>query len=73
MSRKQLPKQRMAVRKDRFLVGYIGAKNTVYGKDAANGRDYVDLLTLAQARRKLRDMPCDDCAIFELVPIEVNK
>lgn len=63
----------MAVRKDRFLVGYIAAKNCVLGLYLESERlNIVGLMTITQARRQLRKMPCDDCAIFELVPVETN-
>ena len=59
-------------RRDRYLVGYLGAKNTVYGQLERHDF-YVDPLTLHRAKQKLAKMPCAGAAIFELVPITFNR
>lgn len=76
---KKNAKARMAKRRTRFVVGYIGAGNIVFGrrsdprKEEFGFTDACEPLTMAQAKRLLAGMPCSDCAIFELVPVEVNR
>lgn len=69
---KRTPKQRMARRRDRFTVGYIGAKNIVRGTTFQKEPSYIEPLTYAQAEKLLAKMPCEDCAIFELKVVKVN-
>lgn len=73
MSKKDA-KGRMARRRDRFIVGYVGPKNCLFGKNKQLGEtgDVSEPMNRTQARKLLMQMPCDDCAIFELVPVELN-
>lgn len=73
-------KQRMKRRRDRFVVGYLGAKNLVFCSTSdwehhvrVGDRNAGDPMTLRNATKLLASMPCADCAIFELVPVEVNR
>jgi len=73
-------KQRMKKRRARFVVGYIRAGNILFGRKGYHTwpgawRDcsIADPLTARQARELLAETPCADCAIFELVPVEVNR
>lgn len=72
---KKNAKARMKKRRDRFIVGYIGAKNVLFGKNKQIGsrEEVATPMTRIRARKALLDMPCADCAIFELVPVEVNR
>lgn len=69
----------MSKRKHRFVVGYQGDRECVYGADhfkstAPHGNyelgRHVDLMTEWQAARALREMPCDGAVIYELVPVK---
>ncbi len=52
----------------RFLVGHKAAEwTTVFGK-----RSFCKLLTKAEASRHETQM-CGDSAVFELVPVDLNK
>lgn len=67
------------MRKDRYIVGYKGAGNIVYGKrhlevsnkKAAPAEDYAHPMTEHQAKRGLKKMPCTGAVIFELVPVDL--
>ena len=74
--KKKAPRERMKRRRDRFVVGYLGAKNIVFGNPASDGIPWTDACaphTRLQAERLLAQMPCDDCAIYELVPVQTNE
>jgi len=60
-------KERMKKRQDRFVVGYLTPGNCVYSRKSAKP------FTLRQARIFAAGMPSDRCAIFELVPVEINR
>lgn len=67
-------RKRMQTRRDRYVVGYIMAGNTLYGKGESH--TYVsctDPLSLRQAKARLAGMPCAGAALFELRPIAVNR
>lgn len=83
-------RERMKKRRARFVVGYIGRGNVVFGRNpsssfGADARKPVTIrgdetnastaspLTRHHAEKLLDEMPCGDCAIFELVPIKVNR
>lgn len=73
---KARPQQRMAKRRDRFVVGYLGSGNGLFGKNtkpAGEPSDMIDPMSRAKAERILKEMPCADCAIFELIPVKVNR
>lgn len=73
---KRTPKARMAVRRDRFVVGYLSGGNIVFGRASRRGNvwhDAAEPMTRLQAERLLRTFPCSGAAIFELVPIKVNR
>lgn len=65
-------KSKMATRRDKFVVGYVRAGNTVYGQRPSLVA-CTDPLSLKQAQTRLADMPDGGCAIFKLVPIAVNR
>lgn len=68
------------MRKDRYVVGYGGAGNVIYGKYhlEVNGdklkkpcnEDYAQPMTEYQAKRALKKMPSKGAKVFKLV--EVN-
>lgn len=63
-------------RKHKYLVGYVGEGQCVYDfKFKSNPRQYVEPMTLAQAKRKVEELntPSAKVAIYELVPIAVFK
>jgi hypothetical protein len=72
-------KERWKTRRFKYLVGYMSAGNTMYStRDGGRGgveRDtwYTDPMSWHQAERFLATMPCADAAIFELVPVKVNR
>lgn len=87
---KKHAKQRMKKRPARFVVGYMGNGNALFGRKSRVGNKLVTLgcnrldgeketvdianpLNRRQAEALLKQMPCADCAIFELVPVEVNR
>lgn len=78
---KERMKERMRKRRNRYTVGYIGAGNLVYGKKfgakfptlVGNAVETHYPLTRKEAERLIKLMPSADCAIFELVPVEVNR
>lgn len=58
-------------RKHRFLVGYRGDHQVVYGKRCvhqldASGVEYTEPMTRFQAERKLKKMPCKGAVIYEI-------
>lgn len=71
--RVRLARQRMSRRRDRFVVGYLNAKNTIYGERreivTEVGCDWTDPLTLAGARQRMDQMNNSGAVIFELVPV----
>lgn len=76
---KERAKQRMKRQAARFVVGYIGAGNILFGGKSpyaycvsAGGETKAIPMTLKQAQRRLATIPFAGCAIFELVPVEVN-
>ncbi len=77
---KKRARARMRCRRDRFVVGYISAKNPLFSNVNRSGtpmrfvdHECLDPMSLVQARRFVKTMPCANCAIFELVPVEVNR
>jgi hypothetical protein len=72
-------KARMKKRGDRFVVGYLGARNMVFSRardlasSSFNNTRSTEPMTKRQAAKLLDEMPCADCAIFELVPVKVNR
>jgi len=68
------------MRKYKYLVGYRGDGNIMYGKYHTgvnqDGRkkpcneDYAEPMTLHQAKKAVKKLPCDGAAIFELVEVE---
>lgn len=84
---KKRSRERMKKRRARFVVGYIGAGNLAFGRDRIRipGRpksisireernvNSTSPLSLKEAETLLDQMPCADCAIFELVPVKVNR
>jgi hypothetical protein len=80
---KKNAKQRMKKRKAKYLVGYLRDGNAVFGREFGRrgniglgndgGIKLTDPMNRRQAKKLLADMPCDGCAIFELVPVEVNR
>ena len=71
-------RERIKARRDRFVVGYLARGNGVWSAARPNAIDdtytYIDrLMTREQAEKRLAIMPSSDCAIFELVPIKVNR
>lgn len=54
------------MRKDRYVVGYQGAGNVVYGKQFR----FTEPLTAFQAHGTLKKMPCKGAVIFKLVPVK---
>lgn len=66
-------KTQWATRQKKYLVGYIASSNTLYGGGPINLYTCVDPLTRAQAAKRLSEMPCSGCAVFELVPVQINK
>lgn len=55
------------MRKDRYVVGYRAADNCVYGKEPPHQN--ISPMTLARARRELRDLTQKGATIFKLVPV----
>lgn len=71
---KKNAKARMKKRSDRFVVGYILPGNWLYGRGASfPSRNTMLPLTRKKAEKQLATMPSAGCAIFELVPVEVNR
>lgn len=67
-----MKRQEESKRRDRYFVGYVGAKNTMYGQLNRQSQ-YADPLTLHRAKQVLAKMPCAGAAIYELVPIAFNR
>lgn len=55
--------------KHKYLVGFMGDKNCVYGKDVDSLASYTQPLTLLQARRQLAQLSDGEKTIYELKPI----
>ena len=77
---KKRAKDRMSKRRARFVVGYITSGNGVYStgqtwgnEDHPDSHGFMVPMTRTKAKGLLTTMPCADCAIFELVPVEVNR
>lgn len=68
----------MPKRARRFVAGYSGDGQIVYGKLAFLGesakagdlRDYCEPMTRAEARRALKQLQAARTTIYELVPVE---
>lgn len=66
------------MRKDRYVVGYGGAGNVVYGKYSAEvgnktvpaGEDYAQPMTELQAKRALKFLKSRGGRIFRLVEVK---
>lgn len=57
-------------RKDKYLVGYLGAGNVVYGNNhRSNCGFYERPMNLVAAKRLLKTMPDPSAVIFKLVPV----
>lgn len=68
-------KKRMKRRADRFVDGYL-RHGIVFGRTPRSGFRYENCgepMTRRQAERFLVTMPCKGAAIFELVPVQVNR
>jgi len=68
------------MRKDRYVVGYKGARNMVYGKkyfqkgrkmNMLDADGFASPMTELQAKRGLKEMPCKGAVIFKLVPVDL--
>lgn len=75
--KRKSPKVRMSKRRDRYVIGYLGSGNMVRCRepkpDEFQWSNGGLPMSLTAARRALKTMPCADCAIFELVPREMNR
>ena len=66
------------MRKDKYLVGYSGSGNVLYGKyhtgvvknTRPDREDYAQPMTEFQAKRALKKMSCSGAKIFKLVEIK---
>jgi hypothetical protein len=68
------------MKKYKYLVGYRGDNNVMYGKYHIGvnqdrllkppNEDFSHPMTINQAKRALKKMPCRNAAIFELVEIK---
>ena len=66
------------MRKDRYVIGYPGVRNPVYGKRHLEmngfkcnaGEDYAQPMTEFQAKRALKKMPCKGARIYKLVEVK---
>lgn len=66
------------MRKDRYVVGYGGEGNVIYGKyhtEVGNRKckaneDYAQPMTEFQAKRALKKMPNKGAKIFKLVEVK---
>jgi hypothetical protein len=66
----------MAKRKDRFVVGFTGKGQVVYGKDDEtkfNPACFVNPLTFWQAVQQLKTLTGDNKVVYELVPVKAKK
>jgi len=62
----------MKERKHNYLVGCVGEGEVAYGKDNSAMSDWVELMTLHQAKRKLKQFhPTfgQKVTIYKLVPV----
>lgn len=63
------------MRRDRYVVGYRGERQVVYGKDEEfdDGllfASYTSPLTLHQAKKRKRSMPERGAAVYKLVEFQ---
>jgi hypothetical protein len=77
---KKNAKQRMQKRPARFVIGYMAGGNPLWGRPFGKRGNLTladtkmtDPLNRRQAEKLLEEMPCADAAIFELVPVKVNR
>jgi hypothetical protein len=61
----------MKPRKHNYVVGFVGENQVAYGKDRDGHADYIELLTLNQAKSGIKKLADTPRAIFKLVPVEV--
>lgn len=68
-------KRRMVKRQRKYVVGYLAAGNTVFVDRGVGSIDsrWIDPMSRKRALAFLGVMPCAGCAVFELVPIAVNR
>ena len=72
------PKARMKKRNDRYFIGYLDRLNPClssrwgFAYAGLHKTSGAEPMTLREAQRLLAEMPCNGCAIFELVPVRVN-
>lgn len=72
-------KERFKKHRFKYLVGYLSAGNTIYstrdGGHCGIEQDTwaADPMSWRQAEAFLATMPSADAAIFELVPVKVNR
>lgn len=60
----------MKKRADRFFVGFVGPKQTLYGIDSEDGSTrWADPMTLTRAMKEAKKLTGGRTAIFELVQV----
>jgi len=60
----------MKEKKHKYLVGYRGESQVLYGKNAEKGTSqYAQPMTLNQAEWMRKKMPCKNAVIFEVKEI----
>lgn len=65
----------MKERKHNYLVGFVGENQVAYGKDQRDTSSWVELMTLHQAKgrlKKLHPTSRQKVTIYKLVPVRSN-
>ena len=73
MKRKPAPSQVCIKRQHRFVVGFTGDRQVVYGKNDKTICRWAEPMTISQARRRVKELLVAKRlkrVIYEIVPVE---